>query len=73
MSQQDSNRPVFAQNSDLISEPELGLRWKKSLRTLQRMRDANVGPPWLSIGRSVFYRVGDILEFEKNSRHGEGT
>lgn len=72
MSAQVSNRPAFAENTDLISDPELGLRWNKSLRTLQRMRADDAGPPWLSIGRSVFYRYGDILEFEKNARRGEG-
>lgn len=72
MPEQVSNRPVFPENTDLISDPELALRWNKSLRTLQRMRADNVGPPWLSIGRSVFYRYGDILEFEKNALRGCG-
>jgi len=35
------------------------------------MRARREGPPWFSIGRSVYYRYGDILEFEVNARHGE--
>ena len=56
----------------LFAESDLGIRWNKSLRSLQRMRARRVGPPWFTIGRSVFYRLGDILEFEKNARQGVG-
>ena len=58
--------------ADLVTEAVLGIRWNKSLRSLQRRRARRVGPPWFTIGRSVFYRLGDILEFEKNARQGEG-
>lgn len=56
--------------SDLYSDRDLGTRWEKSIRTLQRMRSRNEGPPWFVIGRSVFYRLGDILDFEENAREG---
>ena len=57
---------------DLVPEDTLALRWGKSRRTLQRMRAAGDAPPYLILGRSVFYRQGDILEFEKHARRGGG-
>ena len=59
------------QDAALVSESNLAARWNKSPRTVQRMRARREVPPWFSIGRSVYYRYGDILEFEMNARHGE--
>ena len=55
----------------LVAESDLAARWNKSSRTLQRMRARREGPAWFTIGRTVFYRTGDILDYEKNARHGE--
>ena len=56
----------------LVPQAALAVRWNKSLRTVQRMRSRREGPPWFAIGRSVFYRFRDILDYETNARQGEG-
>lgn len=55
---------------NLLAERELAARWLKSQRTLQRWRGNGTGPPWLRIGGSIFYRVSDVLAFEKKARRG---
>lgn len=54
----------------LASERALAHRWNKSLRTLQRWRSEGYGPPYIRIGGTVHYRVGDVLDFEDRQRHG---
>jgi len=56
--------------SSLISEQELGERWQKSSRTLQRWRAERYGPAFILIGGSIRYRLEDILEFEARMRRG---
>lgn len=48
----------------VIRERELARRWRKSVRFLQRLRAAQLGPPWLRIGVTVYYRAEDVLAFE---------
>jgi hypothetical protein len=48
----------------VLRERDLADRWRKSLRTVQRMRDGNGGPAWFRIGRTVYYRLDDVLAFE---------
>lgn len=55
----------------LAPERALAQRWNKSLRTLQRWRSEGYGPPFIRIGGTVHYRVGDVLAFEDRQRHGE--
>ena len=55
---------------DIIAEPILAHRWGKSVRTLQRLRARGDGPAWFAIGRSVFYRLEDVLAFEAAARQG---
>ena len=69
------NTPIQAigdPRADLVSEPALAARWHKSLRTVQRMRERHETPSWLRIGRTVFYRCGDILDYEERVRTGAG-
>ena len=54
----------------LLRERELAARWHKSLRTLQRWRNAGYGPTYLQIGGSVHYRLADVLAFEAMQRRG---
>ena len=54
----------------LAPERALAQRWHKSLRTLQRWRSEGYGPPYIRIGGTVQYRVGDVLAFEDRQRHG---
>lgn len=53
----------------LLREDEVAARWDKSLRTMQRWRYARVGPAYIRIGGTVFYRLGDVLAFEDSARH----
>ena len=54
----------------LAPERALAQRWNKSLRTLQRWRSEGYGPPYIRIGGTVHYRVGDVLAFEDRQRQG---
>ena len=48
---------------ELISEPEwAGLR-KCSRRTVQRERSKRIGPPYIKLGKKIFYRVTAIEEW----------
>ena len=48
---------------ELISEPEwAGLR-RCSRRTLQRERSKRIGPPYIQLGKKIFYRVTAIEEW----------
>ena len=48
----------------VIRERDLARRWGKSVRFLQRLRGSELGPPWLRIGSTIFYRAEDILAYE---------
>jgi len=48
-----SGSALFA---DWISESDLALEANKHPRTLKRWRDLGEGPPFVRIGRKVFYR-----------------
>ncbi len=67
---QEQNYPPRLDPPDIVCERELADRWMKSLRTLQRWRAKGYGPAFIHIGRSVYYRVGDILTFETRMRRG---
>jgi len=54
----------------LIPEIALAARWNKSIRTLQRWRADGYGPAFVLIGGSVYYRVGDVIDFESRVRRG---
>lgn len=56
----------------LAPERALAQRWNKSLRTLQRWRSEGYGPPFIRIGGTVHYRLGDVLAFEDRQRQGGG-
>jgi hypothetical protein len=46
-----------------ISEAELALQLKRSVRTLQRLAARRLGPPRTKIGRLIFYNVEHIREW----------
>lgn len=52
----------------LVTEHALARRWNKSIRTLQRWRSERYGPPYIRIGGTIHYRVGDVLDFENHQR-----
>lgn len=41
---------------DLIPEAEYAAQRGKSLRTIQRERALRQGPPFIKLGKSIFYR-----------------
>lgn len=55
-----------------LLERELARRWRLSTRTLQRWRQAGVGPVFLQIGRRITYRLCDVESFE-GAREGRGA
>ena len=58
------------QNGALLLPRELAQRWRLSVRTLQRWRNAGSGPKFLRLGRRVAYRLADIERFEASHANG---
>jgi hypothetical protein len=57
-----------------LTERELAIRWRVSLRTLQRRRHGGRGPGHLVIGNRILYPVARVLAFEqRRMRQGEGS
>ena len=54
----------------ILPERVVAKRWDRSVRTLQRWREAGTGPTWMQIGGGVFYRREDVLAFEAAKRRG---
>jgi hypothetical protein len=61
--------------ADYQSEDELAEDLDRSPRTLARWRAARIGPPYVVIGRRIFYRRAAIAQWllkrEKGSDEGE--
>jgi hypothetical protein len=49
-----------------LTEAQLADRWQISIRTLQAARVKGSGVRFVRIGRSVRYRLEDIIEYEKD-------
>ncbi len=56
-----------------LSDTDLAKRWKVSLRTIQRWRQAGRVPTYLSLGRQVSYRQEDVAEYEAAARIRAGV
>lgn len=54
----------------MLRERELAARWSLSQRTLQRWRAEGYGPPYLSIGGAIRYRLDEVEEFENATKRG---
>lgn len=52
--------------SELLNPDQLGDRWGKTRQALANMRFRGDGPAFVKIGRSIFYRVEDVLAFEES-------
>lgn len=48
------------------TEDELSKYWQVKKGTLQKWRSLGIGPVYIKIGGKVFYRIEDIIEFEKS-------
>lgn len=49
----------------MLSSRDLAERWNLSVRTVDRWRYVDFGPPFLKIGKTIRYRLEDIIEFEQ--------
>ena len=50
-----------------LDETQLSQRWHVSVRTLQNNRVQGSGVAFLKFGRTVRYRLSDIVEYENNA------
>lgn len=46
--------------SDLLNTPEAAKALRLGTATLQRWRKSGKGPPYIEMGRKVYYRSGDL-------------
>ena len=54
----------------LLNEKEAARFLSMSYRTLQSLRSAGEGPPYLKLGRSIRYRRSDLMSWiEKSQRN----
>lgn len=51
----------------VMTERQVALRWRISLKTLRRWRLDNEGPVWHKLFHHVRYHEADIIEFERQS------
>lgn len=68
----DTNPPTEPRDAPVLTERDLARRWRKSIRTLQRLRGAADGPVFLRIGGRIHYLLTDIQAFERASRSRGG-
>jgi hypothetical protein len=57
---------VAAAGEVFLTEYDLALRWKVSAKKLQADRWKEQGVPFVRIGRSVRYRLAEIIAYEEN-------
>jgi hypothetical protein len=51
---------------DLLTEKQFCERYHFTTRWARMLRETGLGPPYLRLGRAVFYRVIDLAEWEKS-------
>ncbi len=54
--------------SEFLSEYSLADRWNISIKKLQADRQKGTGCPYVKFGRSVRYRLDDVIAFEDSCR-----
>jgi len=62
-----SNATTEPPGKPLVTEAELGVRWRVSRRTLQRLRFRGDLPESFRVGRKILYRLDVIIAFEAAS------
>lgn len=55
-------------NDRLLTEKEVAARQGRSVKTLQNQRLTGGGIPYLKLGRSVRYRLGEVVAWEEAGR-----
>ena len=61
------------QKQRYFDEKWLATRWGTTIKTLQKMRYAGRGPKVTMFGRSVRYRLRDVLSYERSLRDPHRT
>ena len=63
MTKSKDGKPVKQIHFD---EKDLAKRFGMSVKTMQNWRHKGIGPKWEKMGRSIRYRLRDIVAFEKS-------
>ena len=58
------------QTEPAFTETELAHRWNVSIKTLQRWRSEERGPPYIKLSKAVRYPVDEIVTYEQAIREG---
>ena len=58
------------QTEPAFTETELALRWNVSIKTLQRWRSEERGPPYIKLSKAIRYPVDEIVTYEQAIRQG---
>jgi hypothetical protein len=58
------------QTEPAFTETELARRWNVSIKTLQRWRSEERGPPYIKLSKAVRYPVEEIVAYEQAIRQG---
>ena len=53
------------QTEPAFTETELARRWNVSIKTLQRWRSEERGPPYIKLSKAVRYPVDEIVTYER--------
>lgn len=51
-------------DGNFLTAQELALRWRRSLRSLQRWRQTRSGPRYHRIEGRILYALDDVISFE---------
>ena len=58
------------QTEPAFTETELARRWNVSIKTLQRWRSEERGPPYIKLSKAIRYPVDEIVTYEQAIRQG---
>lgn len=67
MSEYENQNTHLAPINVFLTETQLAERHQRSIKTLQNLRVTGEGIPFIKIGRSVRYRLCDLLEWEQKN------
>jgi hypothetical protein len=63
-----TTQQVHQAYDEVVNEHEAAKFLKKSVQTLRNDRCSRKGPAYLKLGRSVRYRVSDLLDYIERNR-----
>lgn len=50
---------------EVLTTENLASRWSLAAGTLKNWRSENKGPSYIKIGKNIFYKLSDVIEYEK--------